>query len=278
VISVVVAVRDGLPWLDAQLEALASQECSTAWEVVVCDNGSRDASAQVALSWSARCDAIRLVDASEHPGAAAARNVGAEAAHGELLAFCDADDRVDPGWLDAMRASLDGADVAGGFFETDSLNGAPRGEPVAPVTSQLGRIPAGLASNLGVRREAFVAVGGFDENLRIGEDVDLCWRLQFAGYRFAFAPRAVVSKRDRSESRDVFRQGLAHGRSGPALYRLHRAEGAGRDVVAVAKSWAWLAVQTPRLYDGNVRRRWMRAAGVRVGRILGSAENGVFFP
>jgi GT2 family glycosyltransferase len=278
VISVVLAVKDGLPWLETQLEALASQSCSTAFEVLICDNGSSDASAETARGWSGRFEAMRVVDASARPGPAAARNIGADLASGELIAFCDADDRVGPGWLEEMVLELRGSDVVGGFFETSSLNGASTAEPVPPVTSQLGRIPAGLAANLGVKREAFFDVGGFDENLRIGEDVELCWRLQLAGYRFSFAPGAVVAKRDRSGAGGVFRQGLAHGRSGPTLYRMHRKDGARRDVVAVAKSWVWLAIEIPRLYDKDVRSRWLRAAGVRIGRLVGSAENGVFFP
>ena len=78
-ISVVVAVRNGLPWLDEQLRALASQECDSEWEVVVADNGSTDASAATVRAWGGRSGAIRLVDASERRGPAAARNIGARA-------------------------------------------------------------------------------------------------------------------------------------------------------------------------------------------------------
>ncbi len=103
-ISVVVAVRDGLPWLDDQLAALAAQHCESDWEVVVADNGSADASADLVREWGDRCTAIRLVDASARRGPAAARNIGVESARGDLLAFCDADDVVQPGWLSAMAS------------------------------------------------------------------------------------------------------------------------------------------------------------------------------
>jgi cellulose synthase/poly-beta-1,6-N-acetylglucosamine synthase-like glycosyltransferase len=207
-----------------------------------------------------------------------ARNVGADQARGEKLLFCDADDIVQPGWIAAMSTSLEAADVVAGSFQTGSLNGGPLRPPVPAATRQLGQVPAGLAANLGVRRSAFDAVGGFDENLRVGEDVDLCWRLQFAGYTFAVQPEAVVAKRDRETSSEVFVHGVLHGRSGPALYRRHREDGIRRDLSGVARSWGWLVVESPFLYRRDLRRRWLRAAGVRTGRILGSVENGVFFP
>src|SRR5665213_4169463 len=98
-ISVVLPVRDGLPWLDEQLGALAAQHCDEPWEVVVADNGSSDASVALARDWAERCAAMRVLDASARVGPAAARNAGVMAARGELLAFCDADDVVQAGWL-----------------------------------------------------------------------------------------------------------------------------------------------------------------------------------
>jgi GT2 family glycosyltransferase len=146
------------------------------------------------------------------------------------------------------------------------------------VTSQIGHLPAGLAANLGVRRRAFEAVGGFDERLRVGEDIDICWRLQLAGFTFATAPDAVVAKRERTTGSEIFRQGISHGRSVPRLYRKHRAAGISRDLPRALKSWGWLVLQVPLLFDAGHRRRWLRVAGVRIGRIIGSVENRAFSP
>ncbi|HEY7946455.1 MAG TPA: glycosyltransferase [Acidimicrobiales bacterium] len=288
-ISVVLPVRDGLPWLDKQLAALAAQQCEEPWEVVVADNGSTDASKALAHSWEERCGAIRVVDASERIGPSAARNAGIRSARGELLAFCDADDVVQAGWLRACVDALGDADVVAGAFDLWSLNGdaddADRVGRVGPddgtgpaATSQLGFLPAGLAANLAARRQAVEAVGGFDESLFVGEDIDLCWRLQLEGFRFAIAPAAVVAKRERPGLGPLFGRAVAYGRCGPKLYRRYRARGAHRDVAGAARSWAWLVVSLPKLGRRHVRRMWVRAVGVRLGRLVGSVSEGAFFP
>ncbi len=63
-----------------------------------------------------------------------------------------------------------------------------------------------------------------------------------------------------------------------ASYRKHREEGIRRDLTGALKSWGWLVLQLPRLFDPGRRRLWLRVAGVRVGRLIGSAENRVFSP
>ncbi|HVC69150.1 MAG TPA: glycosyltransferase family A protein [Acidimicrobiales bacterium] len=277
-ISVVLPVRDGLPWLDAQLAALAAQQWDGPWEVVVADNGSADASADLARSWGRRCDRIRVLDASHRSGPAAARNAGVRAARGEMLAFCDADDIVQPGWIAACVAGLADADLVAGSFDMASLNGMTPGAPSAAATDQLGFLPAGLAANLAVRRPAFDAVGGFGEQLFVGEDIDFCWRLQLQGFRFAPAPDAVVAKREPADPWVLFRRALAYGRCGPLLYRRYRQQGARRDLVGSARSWAWLVAALPGLRRRDVRRRWVRALGVRLGRLTGSVAERVFFP
>jgi glycosyltransferase involved in cell wall biosynthesis len=279
VISVVVPVRDGMPWLAEQLEALAAQACNGEWEVVVADNGSTDDGAALARERAARDPRFRFVDASARGGPAAARNIGVQEARGELLAFCDADDVVQPGWLGGCETALVRADVVAGYFDFSSLNARASATPQPAATRQLGFLPGGLGANLAVRREAFEDVGGFAEELRIGEDIDLCWRLQLQGYRFALASQAVVAKRDLTDREGVFRHGLAFGRSGPELYRRHRAEGARPDLVGAARSWLWLLLHVPEaLRQGPARNGWVHAAGVRIGRLQASARLRVFFP
>ena len=182
-ISVIMPVLNGMPWIESQLLALSGQEVPVEWEVVVSDNGSVDGTRSCVEHWSKRDPRFHLVDASAHRGAAAARNLGVTWARGALLAFCDADDVVRPGWIAAMGKAVTDADLVAGVFDFGALDGFSS-PPVPAATRQLGFLPFGLTANLAVRREAFESVHGFDEDLSPEEDVDLCWRLQQAGYRF----------------------------------------------------------------------------------------------
>ena len=278
-ISAIVPVLNGMPWLEDQLRALTSQECDVEWEVVIADNGSTDASPLVARQWADRHHRVRWIDASSEPGASAARNAGVRAARGDLLAFCDADDVVQPGWLAGCARALDTFDVVAGVFDFWSLNGHEALPPVPASMQQYSFLPAGLSANLAVRRGAFEAVGGFSPELVTGEDIDLCWRLQTEGFRFGVEFGAVVSKRSRPGFVEVFRQGAAFGRGGPVLYRRHRGAGARRSLAGAAKSWFWLVARLPLLLKSPAERsQWARAAGVRTGRLVGSVRERVFFP
>jgi GT2 family glycosyltransferase len=199
-------------------------------------------------------------------------------AKGDLLAFCDADDVVLPGWLAACVAALEKADIVAGYFDFWSLNGIAPSGPVPAAIRQLGFLPAGLGANLAVRRDSFDRVCGFNEEPLPGEDIDLCWRLQLQGFRFDVAPDAVVAKRERAEFRQVFRQAYAYGRCGPVLYHRYRLAGARRNLAGALKAWGWLFYALPQLRHVERRLEWARAAGMRSGRLKGSLEEKVFFP
>jgi glycosyltransferase involved in cell wall biosynthesis len=277
-ISVVMPVRNGMPWIDRQLQALCTQEVTCGWEVVVADNGSVDGTRGCVEGWSAREPRIRLIDASLHAGPGAARNMGVQSARGRVVVFCDADDVVRPGWLAALAAALSDADVAAGIFDFGALDGSPSAHPIPAATRQFGFLPFGLSANLGLRREAIESVDGFREELLAGEDIDLCWRLQLAGYRFVVTDDAVVEKRERAPGLPTFRAGWAYGRCGPRLFARFRAKGMRRDLRGATKTWIWLVVTLPGLVRPGRRQQWVRTLAVRSGRLAGSLRLRVFFP
>ena len=141
-ISVVVPVRNGMPWLEHQLRALSAQEVPVGWEVMVADNGSEDGTRACVERWSERDPRIHLVDASSRRGAAAARNIGVQSARGSLLAFCDADDVVRPGWIASMWAALADADLVAGVFDFGALDGSPSPYPVPAATDNWDSSPS----------------------------------------------------------------------------------------------------------------------------------------
>ena len=98
-------VRDMEATIAAQLAALARQDYADTWEIVVVDNESRDDSMAVVDEWRERLP-IRVVQATGVAECGYAKNVGAVAAAGELLAFCDADDEVRPDWLRVLARNV----------------------------------------------------------------------------------------------------------------------------------------------------------------------------
>jgi GT2 family glycosyltransferase len=177
-----------------------------------------------------------------------------------------------------MLTALGDADLVAGMFDFSALDGGPKSVPVPPATRQLGFLPFGLGANLAVRREVFESVDGFCEELPTEDDVDLCWRIQLAGYRFAVTADAVVEKRERSGVKPMFRAALGYGRCGPRLYGRYRADGMRRDLRGAAKAWVWLVVASPGLVIPMRRRQWVRTFGIRAGRLVGSVHLRVFFP
>lgn len=216
-ISVVIPSYNAELTLGDQLDALARQQVPFAFEVLVCDNGSTDGTAELVQRWRARLPLLTHVDASGRRGASHARNVGAQHAHAALLAFCDADDVVSDSWLLELRNALQQARFVAGLTEHAALNpgrewsfGWSETEPTftVPILPQL---PAAGSGNLGIHAEVFAAVGGFDETLLSGEDLDLCWRIQLAGHALVGAPRAIAHIRKRDGLPAAFRQGYAKG-------------------------------------------------------------------
>lgn len=204
-LSVIMATWNGAATVGAQLEALARQVCRQPWELLVADNGSVDGTLEVVRAFQGRIPGLRIIDASARRGQAAACNIAASRAVGTALAFCDQDDIVQEGWVEAMGTALERYPLVAGvfqFFEEESsirqLEQPTVASGVAQPTSDFfGFLPYGLTANLGVSRTAFEAVGGFDESLPT-EDVDFCWRIQLAGFPLYVEPAAVVLNPNRA--------------------------------------------------------------------------------
>lgn len=206
-LSVVVAAYNAAATLGEQLAALAAEPVPCAWELVVADNGSTDGTADLARSWADRLP-LRVVDASARRGPGPARNIGVAHARGRLVAFCDADDIVGTGWLAAMHAALQTDEFVTGSWEVARLNAKPDWQGLRPAVVWLPffPLPGAGSGNLGVHRAVFDEVGGFEESLETGEDMDLAWRIQLAGHPLSYHPEVVLHVRNRDRPRAVFRQ------------------------------------------------------------------------
>jgi hypothetical protein len=130
------------------------------------------------------------------------------------LAFCDADDVVQPAWLASLVAGLEQFDAVSGRLEDFADSGPlPKWRPPATpgeLRKFLG-VPYLLSGNLDIRRELFEEIGGFDEDLTRCEDIAISWRLLRSGRRIGFAPDAVIHYRVRSSLVEMVRQHYLYG-------------------------------------------------------------------
>jgi GT2 family glycosyltransferase len=207
-VSVIICVRNGAATLRSQLDALARQIDAPPFEVVIVDNGSTDATAAVARAWITAgigtAEDAYIVDASDRPGLAFARNVGAASSRGDVLAYCDADDAVGEGWVKAASsASIGPRQVLTGPIRTLRQHGTPG--PVLMNGIDGVRKDAGAAAslpffwgcNFALTRAAFEAIGGFDAGFPPygADDSEAGVRLARAGIEIGFHEDMVVAYR-----------------------------------------------------------------------------------
>lgn len=259
-VSVVIPVRDRSDQLDRLLGALGGLRR------IVIDDGSTDpaTSAAIALHHGAACIALPV-----NRGPAAARNAGWDAATTALVAFVDSDCVPAPGWLDSLLAHFEDPLVAAvaprvvpaahhsavGRYEAvrSSLDRGTLAGPVRPRSP----VPYVPSAALIVRR----AVSGsrlFDPGLRVGEDVDLVWRLNDAGWLVRYDPASRVEHDGPTHLADFVGRRASYGTSAGPLALRHPEHMAP----AAASAWSvgvWLLA---------ARRRPVAAAGVLSASIL----------
>jgi GT2 family glycosyltransferase len=196
------------------------------FEVIVVNDGSRDSTGAIARQYPS----CRVIDV-DHAGLSAARNAGLAAATGEIVAYADADVRVDPDWLTYLVQPFASAEVvAAGGLSLPPLDSpwlahcvarAPGGPTHVLLDDRTAEHVPGC--NLAIRRDALRAIGGFNPiYLRAGDDVDVCWRLQAAGGRIEFVPGALVWHHHRSSVRAYWRQQVGYGEGESWLVPHHR--------------------------------------------------------
>jgi glycosyltransferase involved in cell wall biosynthesis len=220
-VSVIVCTHNGERTLGQCLEravGLAYRD----FELIVVDDGSSDASADIALAHGAK-----LVQ-TEHRGLSFARNAGVAKASGEIVAFLDDDAYPDSDWLRYVAASLGPNAHAGtggpnippdddGWI-ADCVAAAPGG-PIHVLISdrEAEHVPG---CNMAFRKSALEAIGGFDERFRAaGDDVDICWRLQESGRTLGFSAGAVVMHRRRDTVWRYLKQQYGYGKAEALLER-----------------------------------------------------------
>jgi glycosyltransferase involved in cell wall biosynthesis len=200
-LSVVVPTRNRAGYLEVVLDSLSRQDAAFPYEVIVVDDGSTDATAQIAD----RAD-VRVVRHERSRGLNAGRNSGIDAARAALIAFVDDDVRVPPGWASALQEGAerhDGAEAFGGPIRASLEGPAPRfcGRESAPFTTlDLGPEDCAVdfvwGANFAVRRSAIERIGPFDADLPIyGDEEEWLMRLRADGGWIAYVADAWLEHR-----------------------------------------------------------------------------------
>jgi GT2 family glycosyltransferase len=219
--SVVVCSYNGSRTMNSCLRNLMALDYPD-FEVIVVDDGSTDSTDSIAAKYP-----VHLIS-SENRGLSFARNLGLEAASGDLVAYVDDDAYPDPHWLRYLAVAFRNGECAG--------VGGPNIVPLEDglIAQCVARSPGGpihvLISdreaehipgcNMAFRRSALLSVGGFDPQFWIaGDDVDVCWRLQAAGWKLGFHPAALVWHHRRNSVRAYWRQQRNYGRAEALLER-----------------------------------------------------------
>jgi GT2 family glycosyltransferase len=234
-ITVVIPTRDRCEALGSCLESVLRSDYPD-FEVVVVDNApSDDTTRSLVIARSVSDPRVRY-ERLRSPGASAARNHGARRGTGELLAFTDDDAVVGPLWLETLVAGfrddnrvacVTGLTLPAGLATAaqqafESYGGMGLGfEPRTydrdrnRASTRLYPYTAGIfgaSNNMAVRRDVFLALGGFDETLGPAtpafgaEDLDLFLGLVLAGHRIAYRPGATVRHAHRDEWGDLYWQ------------------------------------------------------------------------
>ncbi len=213
-VSVLVCAYNAADTLEDNLRSLEALTYPD-YEIILVNDGSKDRTSEIGRAHPR----VRVID-TPNQGLSAARNVALAEATGEIVAYTDADTRVDPDWLTFLVQPFLTSDVVG----SGGPNVVPADDP--PIAQCIARAPGGPTHvllddriaehvpgcNMAFRRDALLAIGGFNPiYLRAGDDVDVCWRLQARGWKIGFAAAALVWHHHRASIKAYWRQQVGYG-------------------------------------------------------------------
>ena len=261
-VTCAVPVRNDPEGLTRLLVSLETHRPAPA-SVLIAEDGSHDPGVIADIA-SRGC--ARLIQRGVARGPAAARNEAWRATDSPIVAFLDADVEVTAGWLAPLLAHFadpavaavaprvrapDHEDTTLDRFEwhCSPLDMGALASMVGPGQ----RVPYVPSAALLVRRDVLAALGGFDEDLRFGEDVDLIWRAVAAGWTVRYEPSVVVHHRNRPSWAALGRQRCGYGTSASPLATRHP------EVMTPLEIAPWSVGAWAALALGGVKGAWSAA-------------------
>jgi cellulose synthase/poly-beta-1,6-N-acetylglucosamine synthase-like glycosyltransferase len=220
-VSIIVATLNNEQTIDECLKAIFELEYpKDSLEIIVIDGCSKDATLKIANKYPAKVLSAPL-------NAPAAYNYTLKIVSNEVLAFIDADAKVEKNWLKKLVPYLADPQVAGisGGIETwnkENVWARSIGYDLKNRYSRLKKSTRRIATmNLLLKKSIIEEVGGFDENLPSQYDTDLGFRITSGGHELAFEPNATCYHFNRPTINGYFRQQLQYGKNTLKLYFKH---------------------------------------------------------
>ena len=233
-ISVILPCFNGAKTIAQQLEALCSQSWDGGWEVIVSNNGSTDNSMEIVERYRHCLPELKVVQAYDpsgpRKGVSHSYNTGMSAASGDAFVFCESDDEVGKGWLQAMGNALLQHEFVAARLEYSKLNPewilAPEGlnaqETEIAKLQTFPHFQFAWGCTFGWRRSLYEKLGGFDTSWNYACDSEYCFRAQLAGFEVHLVPEAVIHYRLRHSTRAVFDQQRKWGKEFKLLMMCHQ--------------------------------------------------------
>jgi len=229
-VSIIIPVRnrpDEIRECLASLEAVAYPRDKM--EVIVIDDASTDHTRDVIREFP-----VSLITQKQNRQAPYCRNMAAQQAKGDILAFIDSDCLATPEWLNelvpaflderigAVGGKVDGFSMENLIDRYESTNSSLNmGNRIIRSQPQ-DRFFYVPSCNLLVRKALFNELNGFNEALIVGEDVDFCWRMQDGGSDLEYRPAGAIYHKHRNRLKPFCQRRFDYGTSEPLLQKKHR--------------------------------------------------------
>lgn len=200
-IAVVVPALNAADTIGEQIAAVLADRDERV-ELVLVNNGSTDATLETMHALSSGHERITIVSEPRR-GVNLARNAGIAATDAPIVLLCDADDEIEPGWINALASALETFDLVGGALRHVSRNGKVMSEAALPDMHNVfgWGVPYGWGGACGMRRATWLQSGGFDSTMSGGGDeADFFIRAQIDGATFTWRENAVVRCTQREDT------------------------------------------------------------------------------
>lgn len=219
-LTVVVPCYNAGPFIDRLLACFSRQDIREPWEILFVDNRSTDDTTKRIAEYGGDLPPFRVLEAKDKAGAGYARNVGVQHASSPFVAFCDADDEIPDDWAGKMcegirRFGFIGCRISDLDSNPEAFKGLMAG--LAHGHYNLGLFPFCGAGTMGIGREIFMDVGGFDDALKICEDIDFCYRAQLLGNPLHEDLQNTIYYRVRNSEWALYKQRYTWGRHEKAI-------------------------------------------------------------